>query len=287
EDSKTIVPPYPEEEYLRIKNEYCQLALEGDSRLSGYQKIRKEELYRKIQDYSKYSKEIYDDSIGKILKKKRINVRTIVWEQRPSFMMVMKDPDNPPKYIDDDPTKGLDQPLEFLLDDYGEKIWPNHFLYNQFVMDNYFNGSFNHIDEKDIHMHDMYVGDKIIPIKKWLAKRGLTINHLCVWPVYPEEEDKYATIFKKSHMFEYEGCLWHHLGRFVKQNEILDQYGLTWFCTDIKSFERAVKKSDPKRFSQVKDYQSKEKNYSMGGLLTYNATLTINGMYEVFIDHKI
>ena len=287
EDSKTLVRPYSEAEYLITQKEYFNLALMRESGLSESQKVRKGYLYRKMKDYSKYTKEVFDDSIAKILKKKRVNLKTIDFEPRPSFMMVMKDPDNPPKYIDDDPKKGLDQPLEFLLDDEGNKIWATNFLYKQFDMDNYYDGEFTHIEEDGIKMHEMYVGDKEIPIKKWLTTKGLSFDRLCVWPVYPEGENEYVTIYKKSHMFEYDGCLWHHLGSYLKRNEILDQYGLTWFYTDIKTFERALKKSNPKRFSQVKDYQSKEKNYSMGGLLTYNATFSLEEMYEVFIDHKI
>ena len=72
---------------------------------------------RLIKDNTKFAKKLYDNSIADILKKKRIKEEDIVWEKRPSFIMVMKNPEKPPKFIDDDPTKGLDQPLEFLLDE--------------------------------------------------------------------------------------------------------------------------------------------------------------------------
>ena len=287
EKSKTVVRPYSELDYYKITKEYCEL-LDDKSDKSIETNTRKNYLSRLIQEYSKYSQNSYETSIAVILKKKRLKEEDIKWEQRPSFIMVMKDPENPPKFMDDDPTKGLDQPLEFLLDDDGDKIWADEFLYEQFSLNNY-HGFFEHFTKDDISSNwkEIYGEKEIIPLGKWLAQKGLSIRHLCVWPVYPKDENVYATIYKKSRMFQYDGCLWHHLGDLIKHSEVLDQYGLTWFYTDIKTFERALQKSAPKRFSQVQDYLSKEKNYTRGGLYTFNSTFSIAGMYEVFIDQKV
>ena len=287
EESKTVEYPLTELELNKITLEFCQICENKDDS-SPALRARKNYLARLIKDNTKFAKKLYDNSIADILKKKRIKEEDIVWEKRPSFIMFMKDPEKPPKFIDDDPTKGLDQPLEFLLDDDGGQIWADEFLHEQFSLDNY-HGFFEHVTNDDIRYNwkEIYGQKEIIPLEKWLAQKGLTIRHLCVWPVYPKDENLYATIYKKSRMFQYDGCLWHHLGDWIKHSEVLDQYGLTWFYTDIKTFEKALKKSDPKRFSQVQDYLSKDKNYTKGGLYTFNATLSISGMYEVFIDQKI
>ena len=84
------------------------------------------------------------------------------------------------------------------------------------------------------------------------------------------------------------------LGGYLKHNEILAGYNFDpfegiyrWVCTDIKTFEKALKKSNPKRFWQNRQYSSKDNNYSKGGRYTMNATFFLGGMYEVFIDQKV
>ena len=41
-------------------------------------------------------------------------------------------------------------------------------------------------------------------------------------------DDVWLTIFKKSHRFDYDGYIWHHLRRYAPPHAVLAAYEMTW-----------------------------------------------------------
>lgn len=120
-----------------------------------------------------------------------------------------------------------------------------------------------------------------------MTKKVLIPWELCVWPVYPKLENEYAATLKKYRMFEYEGCLWHHLGALLKRSEILSQFSDTWYYTDIHAYERALRKASGLRFGKKMKYQHQMKNIGYFGAREWNSTFDQKGMFEVFFDQRI
>ncbi|MBR6056999.1 MAG: hypothetical protein IKP58_02395 [Victivallales bacterium] len=258
------------------------------------EKMTKHDLYSGNYNNSTLSEE------GKaFLKKRHFSEKKLFWIDRPSYVMFCKDPNNYPSFYrlgtEEEDRSRLNQPLEFLLDPDDEKIDARYFFDLDFIYfhfpDNY-EGAFKFpgpVPGKDFDLDNtFYCKDgKAITYAKWLKHKGICPEQLCIWPVYKELEDKFACILKKYHVFEYEGCLWHHLGELLKRNEILSQFSNTWYYTDIHAYECALKKSGGMTFWKKHKYQHQMNSIGYFGAYHWNTTFDQNGMYEVFFDQRI
>ena len=139
-------------------------------------------------------------------------------------------------------------------------------------------------DYKDlmVYSHDMVVK----MTADYLSKRGIRIESLFAWPLYEEGEDIFLAIYKKPRLFDYKGCVWHHLRKFVPQGSVLASYGTTWVYTTIRDFEGALRHANPRIYAKHRNSQAKAKASRFGGPNYYNATFDVNDMYEVFFDEE-
>ena len=79
-----------------------------------------------------------------------------------------------------------------------------------------------------------------------LARRRLDVRQLFAWPVFENGNADELYYFKKPHLFEFSGCLWHHLGSSYGTREILQVEG-AWVYTTMKTYEKVLKKNDRKK----------------------------------------
>ena len=212
----------------------------------------------------------------------------VEWQHRPSWVRVMSDPQNPPYMT----TGGeLSQPCDFLLDAKGARIPAQDFFCRVWCPEDFDESlrggvalvSWKPCQEGDLDWRfsshllrdwlDLPLGPlcqywsdrfkrnvrKLVP--EALAKRGIRIEQLFAWPVYPCGEGAYITALKSPHLFSLRGTVWHHLGVDVPRSEILDTYGLSrwswrrrdggppWVKTSVQAFAEALKRREPERFS--------------------------------------
>ena len=231
-----------------------------------------------------------------ILRKKKLKKKQLMWVKRPSYVMVRPDPETDLTFFGLDTEKEdrtrLNQKLEYLLDPSGDKIDADDFFHYDFrkCFPDGYEGDYeppkpddDYDDRKDLY----YPDGKSITVSKWLEKKGIRPEQLCIWPCYAEGDDEYAAILKKYHVFDYDGCLWHHLGMFLKPDEILSRFSDTWVYTDMHAYERALRQSDGREFKKNMKYQRQMERPGYFGAYTYNGTIDQSMMYEVFFDEKI
>lgn len=233
-----------------------------------------------------------------LLKKRKLKIKQILWVERPSWVMVYPHPEQDLTFYgldtEDEDRGRLNQPLEFLLDPEGDKIsarsifsWK--FFHKRFP-ENYEGGYEPPIVGEDIspdHKTLYYSSDGETTLASWLKKKHIRVEQICLWPCYAEDEDEYAATLKKYRVFEYDGCLWHHLGMYLKPCEILNRFSDTWYYTDIQSYERALRKSNARAFGKKREYQRKLERPGYYGAREYNGTFDQSRMYEVFFDQRI
>ncbi len=263
--------------------------------------------YLRDDDGNKVTKrEMYADDEEKtlsaegeaLLKKRKLKLKQIFWVERPSWVMFYPDPEKDLTFYglgteDEDRTR-LNQPLEFLLDPSGDKLDARD-LFSNFFFHDMFPGNYEGwydppVPDKDFYPDDEelhYPDGTMITLTKWLKKKNIRTDQLCLWPCYAKGEDEYAATLKKYRVFDYEGCLWHHLGMFLKNSEIISRFSDIWCYTDIRAYERALKKSNSKAFGKKQDYQRKTDSFGYFGAHEYNGTFDQSTMYEVFFDQKI
>ena len=231
-----------------------------------------------------------------LLKKRRLREKQLFWIDRPSYVMFFADPQAPPEFYgcdtEEEDRGRLDRPVEFLLDPDGEKIEARNFFYpcfRELFPENYEGFYYSPEPEEDFNPdRTLYYGDgKETTVVKWLKAKNILPDQLCIWPVYPKLGDQYAGTLKKYRTFEYDGCLWHHLGALLKRSEILAQFSDTWYYTDIHAYERALAKADGRVFRKKLKYQRQMKDPGYFGAHEWNGTFDLNQMYEVFFDRKI
>lgn len=210
--------------------------------------------------------------------------------------MVYPDPDKDLTFYgihtENEDRSRLNQPLEFLLDPKGNKIVAADFFFRQFRHEkfpqNYEGGYEPPTISEDIYSDDFYCPDgRIITVAQWLKKKKVRVEQLCLWPCYAADEAEYATILKKYRLFEYNGCLWHHLGMLLKRSEILGQFSDTWYYTDIHAYERALRIATCGTFWKKQKYQRQLKRVGYFAAHHFNSSYVKEGMFEVFFDQKI
>jgi len=257
-----------------------------------FRMVARDKLYPNGEDEPTVAPEIQA-----LLKKRKLKEYQILWVQRPSYIMYFPDPKKDLTFYglgtDREDRTRLSQPLEFLIDPFGEKIKPANYISSGYYMGAFpslFEGGFRAPDPKKDYMShsSVYFPDKkSVPFLKWLKMKHISPDQICVWPCYPEEEDEYATTLKKYHVFDYDGCLWHHLGEFLKPGEILSRFADTWVYTDMHAYERALKKSNGTAYQRNMKYQRNMTRPGYFGTQTWNGTFDLSTMYEVFFDEKI
>ena len=234
---------------------------------------------------------------NELLKTLEIPKQPIVREDRPSWVCVMRDSKYPPCR-----TAGgkLNQQFEYLTDRDGERVTARDFFSRK-----WYPADFDHADgfevckPGDINNDAVYLfglGSKydcfndrdggVRLTLDYLRKRGIGAENLFAWPVYPPDEDVWLTLFKKPHLFDYDGCVWHHLRRHVPPRAVLAAYGTTWVYTSMRDFEKALRRAEPQAYGKQRTLRDNAKASRYGGPYCYNATLAIEGMYEVFFDEE-
>ena len=131
-------------------------------------------------------------------------------------------------------------------------------------------------------------------IRQWLAGKGLRLEQLCPWPVYEEGRGSWAVYYKRPHLFEYSGCLWHRLGMHVKSGEIIRRldgdgtdkmYNTGWVYTTIGAYEAALRKASPFGFPRA---QAHLKKHGLGGsMASISDRHNVFHEFEVFIEGKL
>ena len=266
------------------------------------EKMTRADLYDKVLVKGSFNIKDYYDSVlsqrgREFLKKRHLKEKQLFWIRRPSYVMTYPDPQRDLTFYrlgeDDEDRSKLNQPLEFLLGPDGEKIEPNGFFYPRFYRqkfpEKYEGGYMPPVPGEDFDPeNELYYPDhRSVTIDKWLKINQVSPERLCIWPVYAVLEDEYAGMLKKYRMFEYEGCLWHHLGMLLKRSEILAQFSDTWYYTDIHAYERALAKANGWIFGKKQQYQRKMNYIGYFGAKEWNGTFDQTQMFEVFFDHKI
>ena len=251
-------------------------------------------------------------------------------EPRKSWLMVLDDPDKPPRLTHNpyDETLSseqleaipLDQKLHFLKGEDGKRIpatdlicphtlWGPERYWDDFkplawddvnvedflieqthkTVDSPFKRAYEKIQvlSDQNKYHESKVLERKV-LEDWLASKRLRLEQLCPWPVYPEGRRKWAVIYKKPHIFEYSGCLWHHLREHVRHGEILRIVD-DWCYTTIGAYEDALRHAEPMLFDRHLGVS--QKNNWQGGLDNpgySNAHVPKDcDLFEVFIDSKL
>lgn len=234
---------------------------------------------------------------SELLKALEVPKQPVVREDRPSWVCVMRNPKHPPCR-----TEGgkLNQRFEYLTDPNVERVTARDFFRRKWCP-----ADFDDLDvfevcrPDDINNDAVYLfglGDNydwlygrdggVRLTLDYLRKRGIGVESLFAWPVYPPGEDVWLTLFKKPHLFDYDGCVWHHLRRHVPPCAVLAAYGTTWVYTSMRDFEKALRRAEPQAYGKQKVLRNNAKASRYGGPYCYNATLAIEGMYEVFFDDE-
>ena len=265
--------------------------------------------------------------LGKhLLEKYKLRKYQIECLRPDSVIRIMKDWRNPPKLL---PDGHLNQKLGYLLDNHKQTMQTcDYFQDRTWTLKDYdasrpdYSWTPMSMDNLDIskicsdilgietdpkgHSLDEWECDQkwlIEQVAQWLAKQGLDVRQLCVWPIWPlikkdrhdeEYEASMAVALHKPHIFEYNGRLWHHLGQELKSGEMLGVYADTWFYSDVHAFEGALKRWSTLRWASNEGSVTGSKtdwallqrvqrisNPSTPGPLTW---LPSFGAPEVFID---
>ncbi len=212
--------------------------------------------------------------LGKrLLEKYKLRKYQLAGLSSDSVIRVMKDWQNPPKLL---PDGHLDQKLGYLWDMHKHHVSTDYLKDRIWTMKDYDTSrpdyswtpmSLDNLNICDIcsyildiekdrkgHYVDSEKSDKkwlAEQVTQWLAKKGIDVRQLCVWPIWPvirtnwdgnEFEADMAVAMHKPHIFEYKGRLWHHFGQELKSGEMLGVYANTWFYSEVHAFEGALKR---------------------------------------------
>ena len=239
-----------------------------------------------VADEDEY-KEVLEDRA--ILKKFGLPKQPILREYRPSWVCIMKDPANPPHSMSGGK---LDQGFTYLLDSDGDRIPARHFFSRSWRPRDFRIGHPYDACQPDDVRNDIYAYfDYDAPINAEdvlddLRKRGILVESLFAWPVYACGREVWLTLFKKPHLFEHRGCVWHHLRKFVPARAILAAYGTTWVYTSVRDFERALNHVAPQALSRNKSLRNINAASRFGGPRYGSSPIELNDMFEVFFDEE-
>ena len=238
---------------------------------------------------------------------------------RPSWVMVMRDPEDPPQLTADGQQ---DQPCEFLLDTKGERIpawlffrrrWrPQDFDRNVLRAFGDVSRTFNKESWRPCwpcDVWDEWTG-KLLGLpprpdgmsirdreacKKFfedalmaaLAKRGIRIEQLFAWPVYPCGEETYVIALEEARLFEFNGNLWHHIAygdQDIPSKEILATYGDGWVKTSVRVYAELLKRREPKRWHRYQEELRGHEPFDALGGPQYDGDADDVESYDVFFD---
>jgi len=253
--------------------------------------------------YERYDEET--DNVNKVvcledkivLKELRLPKQPIVWERRPSWVCIMKDFKCPPRRQN----KGirLNQDLGYLTDENGDRVAAHDFFDRRWTLKDFDAGCvYRPCRPRDISEYahytfdiedDKYVGypeKSIRAVLQYLGRRGINYRNLFAWLVYELGQDSWLTVFKKPHVFDYDGYIWHHLRRYVSPGEVLASYGNLWVYTTVRVFDKALKKAYPPGYLKHKKLRDVTSASLFGGPRYYNASVDVDGMYEAFFDEE-
>jgi len=230
--------------------------------------------------------EILDDSA--ILKKFGLPKQPIYREYRPSWVCIMKNPENPPVCT---AAGKLNQDFTYLLDSDGDRIPAYHFFTRNWRPGDFKSRRDYQACQPDDVRNDIYVyfdadccNREVILYD--LRKRGIPVESLFAWPVYDWGRDVWLTLFKHPHLFDHKGCVWHHLRGLVPARAILAAYGTTWVYTSVHDFERALNRAAPHAVAKNKRLRQMNKASLFGGPRYGSAHLDLDAMFEVFFDEE-
>ena len=244
-------------------------------------------------------RDVGDVSAEVLLKEFGLPKQPIVYEERPSWVCIMRDPRHPPIRTR---SGRLNQKFDYLTDIRGDRVKAEVFFDRDWCLGDFDDERlFHHCKPSDIN-HDalyymdvyekyddfmVYSDDRVVKMTvDYLSKRGIRIESLFAWPLYEEGEDAFVAVYKKPRLFDYKGCVWHHLRKFVPQGAVLAAYGTTWVYTTMRDFEGALRHANPKVYARHKNSQAKAKASRFGGPNCCNGEIDVDGMYEVFFDEE-
>ena len=244
------------------------------------------ELNERTRDMGIWESIVAEDN--DFLKKLGLPKQPLKREPRPSWVCIMKDPRNPPH------RRGrgrLNQNYTYLLDADGERIPSRHFFAHSWHPEDFEDCDSFHVCQVDDVRNDIYVYFNCPccdceTVLARLAKRGIHVENLFPWPVYEHGMDEWLTIFKEPHLFDYTGCVWHHLREFVPPRAVLAAYGTTWVYTSVRDLETALRRAAPSAYRKSRNLRNQDKASLFGGPNYGNSKLDMNGMYEVFFDDE-
>lgn len=167
-----------------------------------------------------------------------------------SYVRVMRDWRHPPKLLQ---SGHMNQKLAYLTDGKGHKFRASEIFRNrEWSLDDYdwdemFGFHYARVDEISDDWFWDVEGDPLKGLKgspedcflQFLALRKLDIRQLCVWPI---PRPCYTAIYKRPHVFEYRGMLWHHLGLYLKSGEMQGVFQGRWFRSSVTAFEAAMRR---------------------------------------------
>ena len=241
----------------------------------------------------------------------------ILREPWPSWVMVMDDPNNPPRYTRDpfDPSLTpeevekipLNQKLHFLRGEnhkripfdcirrYGciwgpERYWNDFepFSWEEFDVKTFVaeqtrktvDSSFEREYDRICMIRDDDEKERQQKcfILKWLEKKGIRLEQLCPWPIYEDGRDSWAVVRAAPHIFEYTGPLWHELGEYVKSGDIIKR-NEDWVYTEIGAFEEALRKFSPYLLERARHSQLAPRSWKAGLVGDINKSHYKRGAY--------
>lgn len=239
---------------------------------------------------------------------------------RPSWVMVMRDPENPPQLTADGQ---LDQPCEFLLDTKGARIPARRFFNRRWrpqdfdrdilrafsdvsrtfnkeswrpcwpcdVNDEGWPEEFLELPPRPDEMNilDREACKKFFQdtLTAALEKRGVRIEQLFAWPVYPCGEETYVVALKEARLFAFNGNLWHRIAygdQDIPDREILATYGDGWVKTSVRVYAELLKRREPKRWHRYQEELRGHEPFDALGGPQYDGDADDVENYDVFFD---
>ena len=185
----------------------------------------------------------------------------------------------------------MNQDYTYLLDAEGERIPSCDFFSHMWHPEDFEDCDTFHLCRANYIRDDIYVFfncpycDREDVLLR-LAKQGVHVENLFPWPVYEQWIDEWLTIYKEPHLFDYAGCVWHHLRKFVPQRAVLAAYGTTWVYTSVRDFAAALNHAAPEAYRKIKNLRNRSKASLFGGPNYLSSSIDVNGMYEVFFDEE-
>ncbi len=236
-----------------------------------------------------------------VLKKLGLPKQPVMRERRPSWVCIMDDLAHRP-YLNAEGR--LNGRFSYLTDSSGDRIAASDFFARRWLIEEFYDDSdYNVCKTSDISSSawslfktleaEQYADsgslddEKAVSIVlKHLKRQGIGVERLFQWPLYKPWEDIWLTILKRPHIFSYNGCVWHHLFRYLRPGAMLASYGTTWVYSSMRDFEHALRRAEPEAYRKQMRLQGKARPSPYGGPSCYNATFDLHHMYEVFLDEK-